>query len=90
MIERAELASPRELLAASRALRAYALLREGNMAIEDVAEALKFSSPHHLAKTIRWACGMTTARARAHIGPDEFVNLLLERLAPTISSSLAS
>lgn len=88
--ERAELASPRELIAASRALRAYSLLREGNMAIEDVAEALRFSSPHHLAKTIRWACGMTTARARARIAPDQFVRMLVERLTPTTSSSSAS
>lgn len=88
--ERAALASPREIIAASRALRAYALLREGNMAIEDVAEALRFSSPHHLAKTIRWACGMTTARARARIAPEEFVQMLVARLAPTTSSSSAS
>lgn len=85
--ERASLASPRELIAASRALRAYALLREGHMAIEDVAEALRFSSPHHLAKTIRWACGMTTARARAKIAPSEFVQMLVARVAPTTSSS---
>lgn len=84
--ERAALASPRELLAASRALRAYALLRDGNMAIEDVADALRFSSPHHLAKTIRWACGMTTARARARIAPDEFVQMILTRVRPTTSS----
>lgn len=88
--ERAALASPRELLAASRALRAYAMLREGNMAIEDVAEALKFSSPHHLTKTIRWASGMTTARARARIAPDEFVQMVLARVLPTTSSSSAS
>ncbi len=88
--ERAALASPREILAAARALRAYALLREGDMAIEDVAEALGFSSPHHLAKIMRWASGMTTARARARIAPDEFVQMIVARVAPTPSSSSAS
>jgi AraC-like DNA-binding protein len=88
--ERAALASPREIIAAARALRAYALLREGDMAIEDVAEALGFSSPHHLAKTMRWASGMTTARARARIAPDEFVQMLVARVAPMTSSSSAS
>jgi AraC-like DNA-binding protein len=85
--ERAALASPRELLAASRALRAYALLREGNLGIEDTAAALRFSSPHHLTKTMRWASGMTTARARARIAPEEFVAMLVARVAPTPSSS---
>lgn len=85
--ERAALASPRELLAASRALRAYALLRDGNLGIEDTAAALRFSSPHHLTKTMRWASGMTTARARARIAPDEFVAMLVARVAPTVSSS---
>lgn len=88
--ERAALASPRELIAASRALRAYALLREGNLSIEDAAEALRFSSPHHLTKTIRWACGMTTARARARISPEEFVRMIVARVAPTPSSSSVS
>lgn len=85
--ERAALASPRELLAASRALRAYALLRDGNMSIEDAAEALRFSSPHHLTKTMRWACGMTTARARARIAPDDFVQMVVAKAAPSSSSS---
>lgn len=88
--ERAALASPREIIAAARILRAYALLREGDKAIEDVAAALRFSSPHHLTKTMRWACGMTTARARAHIPPDAFVALLVERMLPTASRPSAS
>jgi transcriptional regulator GlxA family with amidase domain len=80
--ERAELASPRELIAGARVLRAYAFLRESDYAIEDVAEHLRFSSPHHLTKTVRWACGMTTARARDRIDPDDFVTLLAQRLMP--------
>lgn len=80
--ERARLASPRELIAGARVLRAYAFLRESDYAIEDVAEHLRFSSPHHLTKTMRWACGMTTARARDRIAPDDFVALLTARLAP--------
>ena len=80
--ERAQLASPRELIAGARVLRAYAFLRESDYAIEEVAEHLRFSSPHHLTKTMRWACGLTTARARDRIAPDEFVARLSERLLP--------
>ena len=68
-------------------LRAYAFLRESDYAIEDVAEHLRFSSPHHLTKTMRWACGMTTARARDRISPDDFVSLLAERLMPETTGS---
>lgn len=80
--ERAHLASPRELIAGARVLRAYAFLRESEYSIEDVAEHLRFSSPHHLTKTMRWACGMTTARARDRMIPDDFVALLAQRLMP--------
>jgi AraC-like DNA-binding protein len=80
--ERANLASPRELIAGARVLRAYAFLRESDYAIEDVAEHLRFSSPHHHTKTMRGACGMTTARARDRIGPDDFVELVAGKLLP--------
>lgn len=80
--ERAQLASPREILAASRVLRAYALLRESDHAIEEVAETMRFSSAHHLTKTMRWATGLTTARARERIAPEMMVTLLAERLMP--------
>lgn len=85
--ERASLASPREIIAAARVLRAYAFLRESDYAIEDVAEHLRFSSPHHLTKTMRWACGMTTARARDRVAPDDFISLLSERLMPSAEGS---
>lgn len=78
--ERAQLASPREIIAASRALRAYAFLRESDRAIEDVAAALRFSSAHHLTKTMRWACGMTTARVRDRVAPEELIDRLVERI----------
>ncbi|MBX3174320.1 MAG: helix-turn-helix domain-containing protein [Gemmatimonadaceae bacterium] len=84
--ERADLSSPREIIAGARVLRAYAFLRESDYAIEDVAEHLRFSSPHHLTKTMRWACGMTTARARDRIAPDDFVQMLAERLMPAPGS----
>lgn len=80
--ERAQLASPRELIAAARVLRAYALLRESDHAIEEVAETLRFSSAHHLTKTMRWACGLTTARARERVAPAELVAMLADRLMP--------
>lgn len=80
--ERADLASPRELVAGARVLRAYAFLRESDYSIEDVAVHLRFSSPHHLTKTMRWACGLTTARARDRLAPDDFIALLSARLMP--------
>lgn len=80
--ERAKLGSPREVIAASRALRAYAFLRESDRAIEEVAAALRFSSTHHLTKTMLWACGMTTARARELVAPDELIERLFERIVP--------
>ena len=80
--ERAALSSPRELVAGARVLRAYAFLRESDYSIEDVAAHLRFSSPHHLTKTMRWACGLTTARARDRLSPEDFITLLCERLMP--------
>ncbi len=85
--ERANLSSPRELIAGARVLRAYAFLRESDYAIEDVADHLRFSSPHHLTKTMHWACGMTTARARDRLTPDDFIALLSERLMPAPGST---
>lgn len=87
--ERAQLSSPREMIAGARVLRAYAFLRESDYAIEEVAEHLRFSSPHHLTKTMRWACGMTTARARDRIAPDDFVAQLAQRLMPEPGSAAA-
>lgn len=86
--ERAELASPRELVAGARILRAYAFLRESDYSIEDVAAHLRFSSPHHLTKTMRWACGLTTARARDRLSPGDFVAVLAERLIPVAGGSV--
>lgn len=88
--ERAQLSSPREIIAAARVLRAYAFLRESDYAIEDVAEHLRFSSPHHLTKTMRWACGMTTARARDRIAPDDFLDHLAQRLMPEAPISVSA
>lgn len=71
-------------------LRAFAFLRESDYAIEDVVEHLRFSSPHHLTKTMRWACGMTTARARDRVAPDNFLNMLVARLLPVTPASSAA
>lgn len=85
--ERAHLASPREIIAAARVLRAYAFLRTSDQTIEEVAASLRFSSVHHLTNAMRWACGMTTARARERIAPDELIDLLVERLLPTAGAA---
>jgi hypothetical protein len=37
---------------------------------------------------MRWACGMTTARARDRVAPDDFISLLSERLMPAAGTSL--
>ena len=80
--ERAQLGSPRELLAAARVLRAYAYLREPDYGIEDVTELLGYSSAHYLTKAMRWATGLTTARARERVAPEEMVAQLAARLMP--------
>ena len=80
--ERAGLASPRELVAGGRILRAYALLRIPGYSLELAAEQLRFSDVDAMTEAMKATVGVTPGRARARIAPDEFVRTLAERLAP--------
>jgi AraC-like DNA-binding protein len=80
--ERAGVASPRELVAGARLLRAYAFLREPAYSLESVARHVRFSDIDAMTRAMKWGVGITPGRARARIGPDEFVARLAARLAP--------
>ena len=79
-LERVGLASPREILAAARVLRAYALLRVPSSSLELAASQLRFSDVDSMAETMKAMVGLTPGRARARVAPDEFIRLLAARL----------
>jgi AraC-like DNA-binding protein len=79
-LERAGLASPREVLAGARILRAYALLRVPGNTLDAVSEQLGFSDVDGMAETMKALVGITPGRARVRVAPDEFVRLVTERL----------
>jgi AraC-like DNA-binding protein len=79
-MERAGLASPREVLAGARVLRAYALLRVPGNSLDMVADQLRFSDVDGMAETMKSLVGITPGRARARVATDEFVRLVTERL----------
>jgi AraC-like DNA-binding protein len=79
-LERVGLASPREILAAARVLRAYALLRVPSYSLELAASQLRFSDVDSLAESMKAMVGVTPGRARARVAPSEFVRLLANRL----------
>ena len=80
--ERAGVVTPRELLAGARLLRAYAFLREPSYSLESVANHVRFTDADAMTRAMRWGVGITPGRARDRMGPDEFVALLADRLAP--------
>lgn len=79
-LERAGLASPRELLAGARVLRAYALLRNPGYSLDVVSRQLGFFNTDALAATMKALVGFTPGLARRRVAPDEFVGRLAERL----------
>lgn len=79
-MERAGLASPREVLAGARVLRAYALLRVPGNSLDAVAGQLGFSDVDGMAETMKALVGITPGRARVRVAPGEFVRLVTERL----------
>ena len=80
--ERAGLASPRELLAGARLLRAYAFLREPSYSLDAVASHVRFTDTDSMSRTMKWSVGTTPGRARDRMGPEEFLDRLAARLAP--------
>lgn len=81
-LQRAGFVSPRELLAGARLLRAYAFLRQPTYSLELVASHLRFTDAEAMTKAMKWAVGITPARARDRVAPEEFVSRLAERLCP--------
>ena len=79
-LERAGLASPREVLAAARILRAFALLRVPGYSLDLAAAQLRFSDVDAMAESMKAMVGLTPGKARTRVAPDEFVRLLTERL----------
>lgn len=75
-VERAGLVTPRELLAGSRVLRAYALLLMPAHTLDSAAEQLRFGDRDALARAMKQAVGLTPGRARIRMGPDAFVRRL--------------
>jgi AraC-like DNA-binding protein len=85
--ERAGLASPRELLAGARLLRAYAFLREPAYSLDAVATHLRFTDTDAMSKAMKWSVGTTPGRARDRMGPEEFLDRLVARLAPSFAAN---
>jgi AraC-like DNA-binding protein len=81
-LERAGLASPREILAGARSLRAYALLRIPGYSLELAAEQLRFHDVDAMTDAMKTVAGVTPGRARSRIAPEEFVGLVANRLMP--------
>lgn len=79
---RAGLASPRELLCASRLLRAYALLRGPDYGIALIARTTRLGNAERFTAAMRWAVGSTPARVRERVGPEEFVACIARRVFP--------
>ncbi len=88
--ERAGLATPRELVAGARLLRAYAFLREPSYSLDAVAMHVRFSDTNAMARAMKWGVGTTPGRARDRMGPSEFVERLATRLAPHTDSADAA
>ena len=84
--ERAGLASPRELLAGARLLRAYAFLREPSYSLDAVASHVRFTDTDSMSRTMKWSVGTTPGRARYRMGPEEFLDRLAARLAPAYAA----
>ncbi len=85
-LERAGLASPREILAGARSLRAYALLRIPGYSLELAATQLRFHDVDAMTDAMKSVVGVTPGRARSRIAPEEFVTLLAGRLMPGLAA----
>lgn len=82
-LARAGLGSPREFVIGARLLRAYAFLREPSYSLDAVAGHVRFTDSDTMSRAMKWGVGSTPGRARDRMGPDEFVERLAARLAPS-------
>jgi AraC-like DNA-binding protein len=83
-LERAGLASPREVLAAARVLRAFALIRVPGYSLDLAAQQLRFPDVDAMTETMKSVAGLTPGRARSRVAPDEFIRLLVSRLTGSL------
>jgi len=77
-LDAAGIHSPRALVAAARLLRVYALLRDPEKQIKDVAASAGYHSQHQLSLHMRALAGATPRVVRQTIEPEQFVALLAE------------
>lgn len=70
--------SPRLLVAAARLLRAYALLRDPQRQIKEVASRAGYHSQHQLTQHMRTLTGQTPRVVRQTMEPEAFVALLAD------------
>ena len=78
--EAAGLASPRTVVMSARVLRAYTLLRDAAIPIEEVSAKLGYSSPRMFARHMRETVGRTPSEVRAAMNDEEFVAALARLL----------
>ena len=87
-LERAGLASPHDLIVGARVLRAYAFLREPAYSIGSVALHVHFANADSLTSAMKRMVGVTPARARGRMPPEDFVDRLARALTqPQIESA---
>ncbi len=85
VLETAGFTSPRLLVQAARAVRAFAFLRDPGRLLEDVSEKLGYSEPRVLNRVMLELVGLRPLEARESIGVEEFVERVAARLfAPAV------
>ena len=78
--EVAGLASPRTVVMSARVLRAYTLLRDAAIPIEEVSAKLGYSSPRMFARHMREAVGRTPREVRSEMDDQSFVRAMVALL----------
>ena len=85
VLEGAGFTSPRLLVQAARAVRAFAFLRDPGRLLEDVSEKLGYSEPRVLNRVMLELVGTRPLEARGTLSPQEFVERVAARLfAPAV------
>ena len=85
VLEAAGFTSPRLLVQAARAVRAFAFLRDPGRLLEDVSEKLGYSEPRVLNRVMLELVGTRPLEARGTMNPQEFVERVAARLfAPAV------
>lgn len=85
VLEGAGFTSPRLLVQAARAVRAFAFLRDPGRLLEDVSEKLGYSEPRVLNRVMLDLVGTRPLEARGTMSPQEFVERVAARLfAPAV------